>query len=49
LIPAAKYKLRSVITGKDLGVFGNSDWIHGIEIKIADKEPVEVLEVTAFA
>ena len=49
LIPAAKYKLRSVITGKDLGVFSNSDWIHGIEIKIADKEPVEVLEVTAFA
>jgi alpha-galactosidase len=49
LIPVAKYKLRSVITGKDLGVFSNSDWIHGIEIKFADKEPVEVLEVTAFA
>jgi alpha-galactosidase len=49
LIPAAKYKLRSVITGKDLGVFSNSDWIHGVEIKFADQEPVEVLEVTAVA
>ncbi|HEV2486243.1 MAG TPA: alpha-galactosidase [Terracidiphilus sp.] len=47
LIPAGKYKLRSVITGKDLGVFSNSDWVHGIEIKFADKEPVELLEVTA--
>jgi alpha-galactosidase len=45
LLPAANYKLRSVITGKDLGVFRNSDWIHGIEIKFADKEPVEILEV----
>jgi alpha-galactosidase len=49
LIPAAKYKLRSVITGKHLGVFSNSDWIHGVEIKFADQEPVEVLEVTAVA
>ena len=49
LMPAAKYKLRSVITGKDLGVFSNSDWIHGIEIKFADKETVEVLEVTTVA
>jgi hypothetical protein len=48
-MPAAKYKLRSVITGKDLGVFSNSDWIHGIEIKFADKETVEVLEVTTVA
>ena len=47
LLPAEKYNLRSVITGKDLGVFGNSDWFHGIEIKFADQEPVEILEVTA--
>jgi alpha-galactosidase len=47
LMPAHKYKLRSVITGKDLGSFEKSDWVHGIEIEFADKVPVEVLEVTA--
>ena len=46
LIPEAKYKLTSVITGKDLGYFEKSDWVHGIEIKFANKQPVEILEVT---
>jgi len=47
LMPAGKYRLRSIITGKDLGVFGNSDWVHGIPIKFSDSEPVDVLEVTS--
>jgi alpha-galactosidase len=46
LMPAGKYRLRSIITGKDLGVFGNPDWVRGIPIKFPDSEPVDVLEVT---
>jgi hypothetical protein len=45
-MPAGKYRLRSIITGKDLGVFGNPDWVRGIPIKFPDSEPVDVLEVT---
>jgi alpha-galactosidase len=47
LMPAGKYKLRSVITGKDLGVFGKAEWTRGIAVKFPDSEPVEVLEVTS--
>jgi predicted RNA-binding protein (virulence factor B family) len=48
LIPAGKYRVRSVLTGKELGVFADSDWAHGIPIKFSDAVPVEVLEVTAI-
>jgi alpha-galactosidase len=47
LLPAGSYKVRSVISGKELGVFDNSDWIRGVAIKFPGAEPVEVLEVTA--
>lgn len=45
LMPAGKYKLHSVFTGKDLGVFGNSDWISGVRVGFSDSESVDVLEV----
>jgi len=45
LIPAGKYKVRSVITGKELGIFDNSDWARGIAIAFPNAEPVEILEV----
>ena len=48
LMPAGKCKLRSVITGKDLGVFEKADWVRGIPIKFPEAEPVEILEVTAI-
>ena len=47
VIPAGRYKVKSVITGKDLGVFEKADWVRGVEVKFADAEPVEVLEVVA--
>ncbi len=47
LMPAGQYRLRSMITGKDLGAFEHSDWIRGIRIAFADSEPVDVLEVTS--
>jgi alpha-galactosidase len=38
-----KFKLRSVMTDKDIGVFTQSDFAHGISIKL--DAPVELLEV----
>ena len=48
LLPAGKFKLHSVISGKEIGVFTSSDWIRGVALKFPGEEPVEVLEVTAI-
>jgi alpha-galactosidase len=48
LIPAGKYLVRSILTGKDLGVFTDSDWARGVPIGFSDAAPVDVLEVTAI-
>ena len=45
LIPAGRYKLRSVITKKELGTFGDSDWKRGVRIAFPQGHLVEVLEV----
>jgi alpha-galactosidase len=47
LMPAGRYKLNSVIAGKNLGVFEKSDWVRGIGITFTGTQTVEVLEVTA--
>jgi alpha-galactosidase len=46
LLPAGRYKLHSVITGKDLGTFSKSDWQHGVPIRFPDITPIEILELT---
>jgi len=46
LMPAGRYALRSIIQGKDLGVFSAADLSRGVEIVFEQNEPVEVLEVT---
>jgi alpha-galactosidase len=48
LIPAGKYRVRSVLSGKDLGIFTDSDWGRGVPIRFSDAALVEVLEVTAI-
>jgi len=48
LIPAGKYSVRSIITGKDLGVFADSDWAQGVSIGFSDAQLVDVLEVSSF-
>ena len=45
LLPAGRYRVRSVISGKELGVKGNAEWARGVGVKFAG--PVEVVEVTA--
>ncbi len=47
MLPEGKYKLRSVITGKELGVIDRSAWTRGVPLHFPGGEPVEVLEVTA--
>jgi len=45
LLPEGLYQLRSMITGKNLGVHGKSDWERGVRIAFPDIAPVEILEV----
>jgi len=40
-----KFRLRSALTGKDIGVFATEDFVRGISIEFPGQ--VEVLEVTA--
>jgi alpha-galactosidase len=47
LIPPGRYKVRSAVTGKELGVFGNSDWTRGVPVDFGQDASVEVLEVSA--
>ncbi|MDR3735782.1 MAG: alpha-galactosidase [Acidobacteriaceae bacterium] len=48
LMPAGRYTLSSVITGRKLGDFEKSDWVRGIPIMFGNEQTVEVLEVTAI-
>ncbi len=47
LMPEGKFKVHSVITNKDIGVFTKADWARGVPINFSDAEPVEILEVSA--
>jgi hypothetical protein len=48
-MPTGRYKLSSIITEKDLGVFEKSNWVHGIPVRFAEAQTVEVLEVTVIS
>lgn len=45
LMPAGEFRVHSVITGKDLGVFTQADWVRGVAIAFSASVPVDVLEV----
>ena len=47
LVPSGKFKLFSVITKKEIGIFTKSDWVKGVTVKFSSSSPVEILEVTA--
>jgi len=47
VIPEGRFKLRSVITGQELGVFTSADFVHGVQIKFSSTDTVDILEVTA--
>lgn len=45
LIPAGKYRLRSIITGKEFGASSASEWARGLPIEFSADESVDILEV----
>lgn len=47
LLPAGAYRLRSVITGVEVGTVSQADWAGGVAVRFPEGQPVEVLEVTA--
>ena len=47
LMPEGRFRLHSVITGKDLGVFGKADWVRGVPIRFSGSDTADVFEVSA--
>lgn len=45
LIPEGRFRLHSVITGKDLGSRTRSDWRRGLRITFPEVNPVEIIEM----
>jgi alpha-galactosidase len=46
LIAAGTYRLRSILSGKEIGVFKSSDWARGVAIQFSGDARVDVLELT---
>jgi len=49
LMPEGKFKVHSVISGTDLGVFAGADWIRGIPIRFTGSNTADVLEVSVVS
>jgi alpha-galactosidase len=48
LMPSGRFRVRSVISGREIGVFADSDWVRGVTFRFPDAAAVEVLEVAAL-
>jgi alpha-galactosidase len=46
LMPKGSFKVRSVMNGKDLGVFSQDDWKHGVQIDFPVADAVQVVEIS---
>lgn len=47
LVPEGTFRVHSVITGKDLGVFAKADWAHGMRYRFPSGVTADVLELSA--
>jgi alpha-galactosidase len=47
LMPAGRFKVRSVITNKGLGTITKDDWAHGVPVEFSGPQSVEILEVSS--
>jgi alpha-galactosidase len=47
LMPAGGFKVRSVITNKDLGTITKDDWARGVPVEFSGHQSVEILEVSS--
>ncbi len=48
LMPEGRFKVHSVITGKDMGIYTKTDWARGVSIELPPSMTVEVLELTVL-
>ena len=49
LIPEGNFRVRSVMNGKDLGVFSREKWTHGIRFDFPASEVVQIVEISKVA
>ncbi len=47
LMPAGSFKVRSVVSNKDLGTFTKDEWAHGVPVGFSGPQSVEILEVSS--
>lgn len=47
LMPAGSFKVHSVVTNKDLGIFTKDDWARGVPVGFFGSQSVEILEVSS--
>jgi len=45
LLPAGRYRLRSVLSGRELGTFELADWARGVRVVFSEGAGVDVLEM----
>lgn len=45
LLPAGRYKLRSVLSGRNLGEFAQADWRRGVPVAFPANGTVQLLEL----
>ena len=47
LMPAGSFKVHSVVTNKDLGIFTKDEWARGVPVGFSGSQSVEILEVSS--
>ncbi len=45
LLPAGRYRLRSVLGGRELGEFARADWVRGVPVAFPEDGTVQLLEL----
>jgi len=45
LLPAGRFRVHSVVSNTDLGVFTKDDWTRGVPVRFSADQSVEILEV----
>ncbi len=49
LMPEGRFRLHSINSGKDLGVFGKADWDRGVPVRFSGPDTADVFEVIAVS
>jgi alpha-galactosidase len=49
LLPEGKFRVRSVVSGKSLGVFSKDDWKRGVTLEFPGSGPVQIAEISPMS